>query len=296
MAVSSSEFKLIRKEKDPKFDIEFLEHYNLLLQLGFSDMQVCVTDSRSNRIMLLEDYVMPGVNTQEERVECLEYLFDDHHLLLAGFWNEVRVLVKNRKFSLVPEKLFEKKNVQEYVRINSHIENGHENYLYNHYRSLGLINAFAINRQVTDFLVKKTYPTKKVKFFHQSSVFINGFREYFKGRKGRILSLYLDRFVIHITVFMDGKFHFYNQYAIRKFDDYIKYVGFVTKEFEIHPEHDHFYIWGFLGKDSKHFKILKENYPSLQFGGRPTDLQLGFVFDEIPEHQFFDLLSFNFLS
>ncbi len=296
MDISSTQFKLIRKEKDPKFNIDHLEHYNLLLQVGFSDMQVCIVDSRNNKVMLMEDYGMPGVTSQNERVECLECLFDDHHLLLAGFWNRVKVLVKNKKFSLVPRKLFSPENQEDYIRLNTPVDSLKESYFHNEYYSLGLVNTFAINSNVVDFLVSKTYPAKQVCFYHQSSAFIKGYERYFADDHRDIMALYLDRFVLHIAVFRDGDFKFYNQFPVKKFDDYFRFINFVLADASMTREKTKFFVWGYLGKNSNHFQQLKSGYPSLEYGERPPGLKLSYVFDAIPEHQYFDLLSFNFLD
>ncbi|MBR9998049.1 MAG: DUF3822 family protein [Cyclobacteriaceae bacterium] len=296
MAISSIQFKLLRKEKDPKFDIDNLEHYNLLLQVGFSDIQVCITDSRKNKIMLLEDYIMPGVISHEERVDILECLFDDHHLLLAGFWNRIKVMVKNRKFSLVPSALFQHENVQDYINLNTQVDQASENFFYRGNESMGLTNTFAVNKEVTRFLTQQTYPHKEVQFYHQSSSFIEGFQKYFAGMSGNVVAIYLDRFRLHVAYFRDGIFKFYNQYPVKTFDDYYRYIGFVVDEFSVDPHQDQFYIWGYLHRSSKHFNTLKSKYPTLITGERPADLSMSYVFDEIADHQYFDLLSFNHLS
>lgn len=295
MAISSIQFKLLRKEKDPKFDIDNLEHYNLLLQVGFSDMQVCITDSRKNRIMLLEDYVMPGITEQEERVDRLECLFDDHHLLLAGFWNKIRVMVKNKKFSLVPSTLFQEANVRDYINLNTMVDPETDMVFYRQNEQLGLTNTFAVNKEVIQFLTRQTYPHKEVSFFHQSSSFIEGFHQYFQGKPGKVVAINLDRFIMQVAHFRDGVFQFFNQYPVKSFADYFRYIGFVVNEFSIDPQVDQFYVWGYLHEDSKHFSALKEKYPTLQTGGRPSELSMSYVYDEIADHQYFDLLHFNHL-
>lgn len=295
LAISSIQFKLLRKEKDPKFNIDNLEHYNLLLQVGFSDMQVCITDSRKNKIMLVEDYVMPGITSQEERVDCLECLFDDHHLLLAGFWNRIKIMVKNKKFSLIPSELFRNENIPDYIKLNTSIDSSQEIFFHHNNDQLGITNAFAVNKGVIQFLTQQTYPHKEVNFYHQSSCFIEGFQHYFSESGGKIIAIYLDRFVMHIVFLKNGEFQFYNQYPIKSFDDYFRFIGFVINEFSIDPQQDRFYIWGYFNQNSKHFNSLKSRYPTLKIGDRPADLSLSYVFDEIPEHQYFDLLSFNHL-
>lgn len=295
MAVSSTQFRLLRKAKDPKFNIDDLEHYDLMLQVGFSDIQLCINDSRKNRVLLIEDYVMPGVTNQIERAECLDCLFDDHHLLLAGFWNKIKVLVKNKRFSVIPKDLFSEKGIEEYIRINASLDDDEHECFYNFYKDLSLVNAFAVGNPVLSF-INKTYKSKQIELYHQSSSFINGYNRYFNESEETDVCLYLDRFVLHIAVFKKGKFRFYNQFPVKIFDDYIRYANYVIDELSIHKKKDKFYVWGYLGRNSSHYRILKNNYPTLQFGKRPAGIKMGYVFDDIPEHQYFDLLSFNFLS
>lgn len=295
MNVSSTQFRLIRKEKDPKFNIDHLEHYNLLLQAGFSDMQLCITDTRKNRILLLEDYVMPGVSSQNDRIDCLDSLFDDHHLLLAGFWKKVKIIVKNKKFSLVPQDLFLHENIQEYIEVNSSILPSEEICLFNTNDDLSLVNAFVVHKGVREF-IEKTYQSKDIEYYHQSSSFVNGLTRHFAEDPGKNICLYLDRFVLHIAVIINSKFIFYNQFPVKTFEDYIRYAGYVVDELEIDIRNDKFHVWGYLGRNSKHFDKLKKSFPNLKFGDRPKGLKMGYVFDSIPDHQYFDLLSFNFLS
>jgi hypothetical protein len=295
LAVSSTQFRLLRRAKDPKFNIDDLEHYNLMLQAGFSDIQLCITDTRKNRVLLMEDYVLPGVTNQVERVECLDCLFDDHHLLLAGFWNKIKVLVKNKRFSIIPKDLFVEESMEEYIRLNAPIDNDHHKYFFNHYKELSIINTFAVSNQVISF-IDNTYKSKDIEYFHQSSALINGFKQYLNDSSRDTVCLYIDRFVLHIAVFQKGEFRFYNQFHVKAFKDYIRYANFVIDELSIDLKKDKFYVWGYLGENSTHFKMLKKKYPTLKFGKRPQGLKMGYVFDEIPEHQYFDVLSFNFLS
>jgi len=292
---SAKKFRLLRREKDPKFNIDKLEHYNLLLQVGFSDFQLCVIDSRKNKILLLEDYVMPDVTSQVERVECLKLIFHDHHLLLAGFWNRVKVMVKNRKFSLIPSKLFLNDNMADYLRVNSRLDEGQESYFSKNHNTLSLVNVYAINSNVVDF-IRKTYITLEVEFHHQSSAFIQGFENHLEKESSSVLCINLDRFMLQLSLIQRGKFKYFNQFPVREFNDYLKYISMVVQEFKLNITFDKFFIWGYLGKTSGHFQQLKKKIPNLQFGKRPQGIKFGYVFDEVPDHQYFDLLSFNHLS
>ncbi|MEQ9168968.1 MAG: DUF3822 family protein, partial [Fulvivirga sp.] len=121
MNTTTAGYKLIKKIKDAKFDVDQIHQYNLLLQVGVRDLQVSIIDSSSNRTLLLEDYVLASVKTYKELQSNLESLFADHHLLMAGFWKTVKVSIKNNKFSLVPSSLFVKEAMVDYLRLNAKI-------------------------------------------------------------------------------------------------------------------------------------------------------------------------------
>jgi hypothetical protein len=98
-------YRLIKKIKDERFDVEHINQYSLLIHVGPRDLQVGIIDSANDKMLLLEDYVFPSLSSQEELLDVLEALFDDHALLRAAFWKSVRVSIKNNKFVQVPEDL-----------------------------------------------------------------------------------------------------------------------------------------------------------------------------------------------
>ncbi|NJM93558.1 MAG: DUF3822 family protein [Cytophagales bacterium] len=102
----ASRYKLYKRCKDANFNVDELEHYALSLQIGYRDFQLAVTDSRNGRVLLLEDFLLREVQQTEEKTDILREIFDNHHLLKAGFWNSATLALKSNKFSLVPSELF----------------------------------------------------------------------------------------------------------------------------------------------------------------------------------------------
>ena len=78
-------YKLVKKIKDPKFEIDRLEYYSLSLYLGNRDFQILVIDHELQLVVLLEDYVFDPKMDEESRKGIIKFIFDDHHLLLANF-------------------------------------------------------------------------------------------------------------------------------------------------------------------------------------------------------------------
>ena len=94
-----------------------------------------------------------------------------------------------------------------------------------------------------------------------------------------------------MTVVQDGKLQFYNQYAVRKKEDYLKYIMLVFKEMEMDPKKNALQIWGFIKQNSEEINFLRKFIRNISLGSKPSFLKFGYKFDEVEDHQYFDLMS-----
>ncbi len=282
----SKAYRLLKKIKDPKFEIDRLEYYSLSLHLGQRDFQVMVADTTTNQCLLIEDYVFDQVESNEQKLEIIRHIFDDHHLLKAGFWNSVTVSWKNKKFSLVPSELYSESVVSGYLRMNAPFEPDNDVLFSLPHQNGDLVNVFAGERMIMNF-INATYQNTDVHFMHQSSALIDGTLHLTKENNNIVL--YIDRFSFHIIVSNGNKLRFYNQYPIKKFEDYQRFMKLVSKELSLNLQSAHITVYGYLGKNTPHFLELKKHIGMLQLGNRPTNLKFSYVFDEISDHQYFDL-------
>ncbi|MDZ7606378.1 MAG: DUF3822 family protein [Cyclobacteriaceae bacterium] len=104
-------------------------------------------------------------------------------------------------------------------------------------------------------------------------------------------TIYIDRFGLHILIVKDKKLLFYNQYLIHHFGEYQKYIKLAEAEFGFDFETDVVLMYGYLGKNTPHFNEFKKFLPHLTLGSRPDHLDFGYVFDELLDHQYFDVFS-----
>lgn len=286
-------FRLLKKIKDPKFDIDRLEFYSLSLYIGIADFQVLIIDTAINQCVLLEDYVLEPKLNAEEKTSAIKFIFDDHHLLLANFWKSIAVIIKNKAYSFVPKALFKEEKTSSYLKINTTFNPSHEEIMLTYHKQLGFVNVFSVPKSIVE-LTSKIYPGKKINFIHQSSSLIDGVVS--KNQQGRKdIVVYIDRFGLHILIVEAKKLVFYNQYEIKTFDDYIKYIKLVASELNVNLKRDKITLYGFLGKNTLHFKKLKNTLHQLTLGNRPGNLNYGHVFDEVMDHQYFDLFSIDAL-
>ncbi|MGL1885095.1 MAG: DUF3822 family protein [Reichenbachiella sp.] len=286
----STPYKLVKRIKDSRFDVEKLHHYCLSLQVGIRDFQICVTDTRDHSCLILEDYLLVEVKTINSRLEVLAKLFENHHLLMAGFWESIKLSLKSHKFSLVPSSLFVPDSIGEYLKLNSVVNPKVESEFFYNHKSSNIVNAFAADRRLIDW-IRSLYPKKEIKLIHQGSALIEGVLKSEPKSGEKTVYCIMDRSVLHVFVSQNQKLHYYNQFSIKNSKDFLKYVMLVFKEFGLDQRVQPVLIWGNLTETGETISLVKRYIKNVNFGKRPTFMKFNYMFDEVLDHQYFDLYS-----
>jgi hypothetical protein len=294
MQTPTVNYRLIKKIKDEKFDEENLHEYKLLLNIGTRDFQVFVI-SENNLALLLEDYVLPEVASQEVLLQTLTEIFDAHSVLKAGFWKHVTVSFKTQKFVQVPLALFSEGSMHEYLLFNAQIDGVNEVVLKTQHESSDIVTIFAVHSQLLNWL-QNLYKSSILSLVHQSSSIIEGVLKVALKTKSDPLYVYIDRFKLHIVACNQGKLIYYNQFPVKHFEDYMRYIMLVLKSLQMNQVDSEVVLWGYIGKNSSHYHELYKFINNVRFGNRPPTLQFGYLFDEVQEHHFFDTYSIQFVN
>lgn len=285
---TSSRYKLIKKIKSDKFSVDDIQHCNLLLQIGARDFQIAIVDSRNNNCLLLEDFILANITSNAQLIEVLSDIVESHHLVGAGFWKSVKASFKNSKFSLVPASLFVKEAMTDYLKINADINSDSEEVLYYKNIRSSSITVFAVNKELLAW-VRGLYSNIKLGLIHQSSTLIEGVLNARENYPKNSLFLYIDRFKLHIIATKGNDIQYYNQFSIKQFSDYIKYIMLVINGLHLSQKATNVVLWGYIGKQSPHYTEFYKYIKNLSFGDRPDFLKFSYVFDEVQDHHFFDM-------
>jgi hypothetical protein len=291
---ATASFKLVKKVRDDRFEEERLNEFALLVQIGVRDIQVGVLEQASSRILLLEDYVLGELKSHEELFDLLKTLFDGHPLLLAGFWQRVIISFKNNKFAQIPPALFVEESAADYLRINAAL-GADEKVLVSGHGEGTVVTVFAVQESLLTWL-QKVYANTKVTYTHQSVALVEGLLPVAAKQSDEPLYIYVDRFKLHVMACRKGKLLYYNQFLIKQFADYVKYIMVVMNGLGMEPEKTRVVLWGYIGKNSPHYQEFYKYIRNVEFGSRPAGLQFGYLFDEVQEHHFFDLFALALLK
>ena len=295
MQAATSQYKLIKKVRDERFDEELIHQYDLLIHIGTRDLQAAVIDTTDTRLVLLEDYVLPNVNSEDELLDAVEQIFDSHASLRAGFWHKIKISFKNQKFVQVPSSLFIEEAAESYLQFNASYDSSSEDILCVNHQRTDTITVFAVWDKLKDWF-QKIYPNKHPIFLHQSACLIDSVLKYADGYYDNPLYIYVDRFRLHVLSCKEGKLVYYNQFIIKQFADYVKYIMLVMKSLNMDQQTSQVVLWGYIGKNSPHYHEFYKYINNVTFGKRPDFLQFGYMFDEIQDHHFFDLYGMHLLE
>ncbi len=292
MSAVATRHKLIKKIKDEKFDEEKLHRYTLLAQVGAKDFQTAVIDNDDDRLIFFEDYVFSDVKSPEELNDALKALYESHENLLAGFWKEVKISIKNNKFAHVPAGLFLDSAATEYLAFNAVLDAQKEDVLSCRGQKTDAITVFSIQKDFHEF-IKKAYTATRLNIFHQSAALIEGALSSEIPEGQEPLLVYVDRFKLHILWLKQGKLIYYNQFLIKQFTDYAKSIMLVMNAMGLDQEKTPVVLWGYIGKNSPHYQEFIKYIRNVNFGERPRHIKFGYLFDEVQDHHFFDLFSLH---
>jgi Protein of unknown function (DUF3822) len=144
--------------------------------------------------------------------------------------------------------------------------------------------------------LEKVYANTSLNLFHQSAALMEGVLTSTIRRPVEPIYVYVDRFKLHVLYQKNGKLIYYNQFQIKQFADYVRYIMLVMKTMGLDQETGQVVLWGYIGKNSPHYQEFAKYVRNISFGERPTHLKYGYLFDDIQEHHFFDLYSLNLLA
>ena len=290
MAVKdTSTYKRIKRIKDPKFSIDELDHYSLIMQVGIYDLQFAVIDSQNNQCVAIEDYRFEGIRTVNGRLRLIKRILDNHEFLIAGFWKDVKLCLKTHKFTFVPASMFLQESAADYLALNSEIRTSFEEVNYYKQISVDTINVFAAETKLCRW-IESIYKKKKVHIIHQGSALVEGILKHSDHVEEKGMYCYIDRGILHILVTEDYKLLYYNQFAARKKQDYLKYILLVFGELGMDNKRHPVFLWGFIKPSSEQMTLLKKYIRNISFGSKASFLRFRYVFDEVEDHQYFDIM------
>lgn len=293
LAHSTGKYTLVRKLKDPKFSVDHLDRYDLLLLAGQRNFQFGVVDAAQQTCLLLEDYALS--QSPEELIGVYRSIIEEHQLLMAGYWKSVKLAVKSPYFTLVPKEYLSSDNLAHYLTLAVEFPEEHYSVYAQGHENAGATMVFGAHKELVD-RIRNTYPTQKVPLLYQGSAFMEGIQQMSSVEYYSVMYLHIDRDYLTMVVVDDGKIVLFNGFVYHKPDDLVKYTLTAFQKLNLDQNETKTVVWGNIPAKSDEYLALYRYIRQLSLGSKPDFLTFSHVFDEAPDHQYLDLYSLHLIE
>ena len=276
------DFTNVYQISDERFSIEQIENYDLFIEAHSNRFKFILREKASKIIIWLEDHYFGPLESEEEYLQKIKDLFNNHLFLKANFWNSIEVLSDAPFFCLIPNDFF-----------NPLLS---ENYLKAHFSSL----------ETSDFQIKSDkignqnlvfgFPKKLISVFEeiyaQKEIFyslsiINAVKYFEKdqalhNKNILVLSDTWIEAIVKNPITKDLKIEKLSTQS----NSFLDVLGRIEKEGELKN-----LIFGEITPFSNIYKVIKQKLKALEFGTIPKGTKLSQYFEELPEQRYFTLFA-----
>lgn len=276
------------KIKDEKFSVDNIGNYDLVLNLGAEQFKCAVIDEKLGRWVYFEVFDFTKVLNQEEILEQCKIIFDEHHILQAGFWKSVNCIVSSSYFTLLPKEFFDEKQSEDVLKVHFPKLNSKDFIFESHVPNSGPVaGLYYMPKSVHKFL-DSFYPKIKIKYIHELSSVIEGLVNTAGSKTQTQLSAFFHGKFVSIILIDQGKIQFFNTFTIHNPEDAVYYILSVMNSVNISGKEGSIEVYGEIEEKSELYRQLNRFIKEVRMGERPKLLYYNYEFDEIPVQRHFE--------
>lgn len=273
--------------KDERLNIDHIDHYRLSFFIGHDVVQLAIKDIQTNRLLLFEQY---QCDPKKGSLSTLEALHKEHVLIAAGFWKEIQVFIRNNKFALVPNPLFDKSKLHEYIRLNGATDLSEDTYHFKQLDDFGLSFAFGYKETVKHWF-KAKYPKVNLRFSHQGVAFLNYMQKEIKQNAQASMYLDIKGHEVMVAGLNFEKLALYNQFSYKNPDHLVKLAALSCQQFSSDRAKTPLIVTGQKAQLDLILPSLKKYFQLTEMGKRPIELKIHPVFNELETFEYTEILA-----
>lgn len=295
METQANFYEVTLRLQSERFDVQTLDEYHLILSVGRDAFKVCILDTNTHEIMLIEDYVFYGSPSMTEVLSVFNSIYDAHLFLKANFWKKISVIIRDEPFTLIPNEFFEEDQLGKYLRWISPIPTTHFVYTCEQ-PTIDAKDVFLINQELLEWLQNVAYAQKKVHFYHQSATFIEGIMNQHHLGQPLQVHIQVEKSYLLVVVKRNKVLEFCNMFHYKTAQDFIYFILLTLDELRLDPQNCQILLYGNIKQQSSIFDLLYRYTKNVQFAKEPIkNLQIGQNLEKLPHYQYFDILSAHYL-
>ncbi|RLD61743.1 MAG: hypothetical protein DRJ01_07380 [Bacteroidetes bacterium] len=272
---------------DPNFSINNTFQYHISLQLMLKGFSFCIIDTSLQKYIALKHYKFEKISSYASSLNKLNEIFNNDELLYNKF-KSVKLIFASQRETLVPLPLFSNEDIKKYFYFNQS-EEKNEEVLYNKIKNSDAVNIFSIPTKFINFFNNKF---DNITYYHQSTPFIeNALIENKNQKFDYKVYVYNYEFFFDVIVISPQKLLFYNTFKYKNENDFAYYLMNIFEQLKLNPSQTPVYLMGDITKQSDCYNIIKKFITNIYFKKLSNSFDYSYVFNQIPEHYFFNMLN-----
>lgn len=273
--------------KDERLEVDKISQYRLSFFISDIDCQIAVFDVQKKQLLLFEDRAF---DTTKTKIENLDRIYNDHILVAAGFWKEIQVFIRNKKFALVPVPVFDRNLCDHYVRLNDRTDPNEDEYHFKVIDDIGAAVAFGYDSGLKQWF-KEKYPKVSLYFNHQSVAYLKGLQDQLKLKASSSLYLSLNNNEVLIAGYNLQRITIYNQFQFSDAKQLIKLMLLTLQQYSAEGQLTPIIMHGVKEKIDLNMPVIKQYFKHIELGKRPSDILIHPIFNELEDYEYFEVLA-----
>lgn len=245
-----------------------LNNLELSIQLSLSGLSFCILNKDSNTIIEVKELRFEKRLNPFEVLDELKVLFENESTLNNSFTN-VTIVHNNDLSTLVPEALFNKNHVADYLKFNSKILKS-DFIAYDSILENSSVNVYVPYININNYIYDKfgTFIFK-----HISSVLIDSILRIEKASTTPKVYIHVSLNHFEIIIIKEGKLELYNTFVYNSKEDFIYYILFTAEQLNLNPETLNLVFIGDITEDDEIYNIAYKYIRNISFGNRNDDFE-----------------------
>ena len=200
---------------------------------------------------------------------------------------DIQICLSNSLYTLVPQALFDEREVESYLSFNHPIEENNQlKFHFTKLESFDAVVVFAIPRGL-EFLLKAKLPPHQLLHFSSPILEAIGLNKLNDNE----LLINVQREQFEVIYAPNGKLNFFNSFQYQSKEDFIYYLLYVMEQLKLEREKSKLILVGEIEKNSAIYKILYTYIEEVSFGEKAKNVQFSAVLGELNNHSNFSLFN-----
>lgn len=268
------------------FKLDDKRKYYLALQLENKALLYTILDIEEKKYLGLKHFNLNS-NTEAEVKESILKIVNEEPLFLYNF-NEVIFQYQSFRGMLVPETLFDSKNLRVFLQFHHDIDD--KDYVqFQEIKPAEAFVIFTVPVYLEEFLETK-YP--QIKYSHHSVPFIyNAIGKMDKEDTTPGMHIYFADDFFDVLIIRNNKIQLFNSFFYKKYTDVIFFVANILNLFSIKPDTSKIFISGQIDENSDLQKELEKMFKLIVFEKFNNDISYSENLSSLTQQRYVNLLN-----